>query len=143
LAAGGDNQEGQAIAEKPMNAQRLTIRENSEGLIFQIRVQPRSSKNRVVGQYGDALKICLTAPPVDNAANKACRAFIADLLSVAKSEVEILSGHTGRNKQIMIYAPKRRWDEMLSRTRLRRWQKGRVLSWIFGNIYLDNQRLQG
>jgi len=91
-----------------MNAQRLKIRENAEGLSFQIRVQPRASKNRIVGQYGDALKICLTAPPVDNAANNACRAFIADLLSVAKSDVEILSGQSGRNKRIMIYCPEKK-----------------------------------
>ena len=107
-----------------MNAQPLNIRENSEGLIFHIRVQPRSSKNRVVGQYGDALKICLTAPPVDNAANKACRAFIADLLSVAKSEVEILSGHTGRNKQIMIYCPEKKAGRHVLKDKLASLAKG-------------------
>jgi hypothetical protein len=80
----------------------LNIQEKPDGLIFNIRVQPRASQNRVVGLYGDALKINLTAPPVDNAANKACGAFLADLLSVPKSAVSILSGQTGRNKQVMI-----------------------------------------
>jgi uncharacterized protein len=83
----------------------FTIQEKPEGLIFRIRVQPRSSKNRVTGLYGDALKINLTAPPVDNAANKACGVFLAGLLSVAKSSVTIVSGHTGRNKQVMIQCP--------------------------------------
>jgi uncharacterized protein (TIGR00251 family) len=80
----------------------FTIQEKSDGLIFKIRVQPRSSRNQVAGSYGDALKINLTAPPVDNAANKACAVFLADLLSVAKSSVTIVSGHTGRNKQVMV-----------------------------------------
>ena len=73
----------------------FTIQEKSDGLIFKIRVQPRSSRNHVVGLYGDALKINLTAPPVDNAANKACGLFLA-----------VVSGHTGRNKQVMVYCQK-------------------------------------
>ena len=80
----------------------LFIKETPDGLIFKVRVQPRSSRNQVSGLYGDALKINLTAPPVDNAANKACVAFLAKLLSVAKSSVTIVSGHTGRNKQVMV-----------------------------------------
>ena len=84
----------------------FTIQEKPDGLIFKVRVQSRSSKNQVVGAYGDALKINLTAPPVDNTANKACGAFLAGLLSVAKSSVAIVSGHTGRNKQVMVYCQK-------------------------------------
>ena len=80
----------------------LSLIEKPDGLIFKIRVQPRSSRNQVAGLYGDALKINLTAPPVDNAANKACEAFLSDLLSVPKSSVSIVSGHTGRNKQVMV-----------------------------------------
>lgn len=84
----------------------FTIQEKPDGLIFKIRVQPRSSRSQVAGLYGDALKINLTAPPVDNAANKACGAFLAGMLSVAKSSVEIVSGHTGRNKKVMVHCRK-------------------------------------
>ena len=84
----------------------FTIQEKPDGLIFKIRVQPRSSRNQVAGVYGDAMKINLTAPPVDNAANKACGVFLSGLLSVAKSSVEIVSGHTGRNKQVMVHCRK-------------------------------------
>ena len=84
----------------------FTIRQKPEGLVFNIRVQPRSSKNQVAGLYGDAIKINLTAPPVDNAANKACSAFLAGLLSVSKSSVKIVSGHTGRNKQVLVNCEK-------------------------------------
>jgi uncharacterized protein (TIGR00251 family) len=80
----------------------LTIQEKPDGLVFKIRVQPRSSQNRIAGLHGDALKINLTAPPVDNAANKACGAFLAGLLAVPKSAVSIVSGHTGRNKQVKV-----------------------------------------
>lgn len=85
----------------------FSITEKSDGLIFKIRVQPRSSRNQIAGLYGDALKINITAPPVDNAANKACTAFLADLLSVPKSSVTIVSGHTGRNKQVMVQCEKK------------------------------------
>jgi uncharacterized protein (TIGR00251 family) len=84
----------------------FTIQEKPDGLTFNVRVQPRSSKNKVAGIYDDALKINLTAPPVDNAANKACAAFLAKLLSVPKSTVTIISGHTGRNKQVLVHCPK-------------------------------------
>lgn len=80
----------------------FTLTEKPDGLLFKIRVQPRSSKNQIAGVYGDAIKVNLTAPPVDNAANKACTVFLARLLAVPKSSVAIVSGHTGRNKQVMI-----------------------------------------
>jgi hypothetical protein len=84
----------------------LNITDKADGLAFKVRVQPRSSQNKVAGLYGDAIKINLTAPPVDNAANKVLSAFLARLLSVPKSSVTILSGHTGRNKQVLVMCAK-------------------------------------
>lgn len=78
------------------------IEENSSGIQFKIFVQPRSSKNAISGLHGDALKIKLTAPPVDNAANKMCIQFLAKALKVPKSSLEILSGHTGRTKRVLL-----------------------------------------
>ena len=80
----------------------LKIQEHPEGITFKIFVQPRSAKNMIVGLHDDALKIKLTAPPVDNAANKLCVKFLAKSLGVSKSQVEIISGHTSRNKQILL-----------------------------------------
>ena len=71
------------------------------GLTFKIAVQPRASRNQVAGLKGDALKIRLTAPPVDGAANKACLQFLAKTLGVPKSSLSIQSGETGRNKLIL------------------------------------------
>lgn len=80
----------------------LHIREEKEGVLFKVRVQPRAAKNQVVGLYADALKLRLTAPPVDGEANEACRVFLAGLLKVPRSQVEIVSGHTGRSKMIKV-----------------------------------------
>lgn len=71
-------------------------------LIISVYVQPRASKNQISGIQGGELKIRLTSPPVDGAANKLCREFIADFFDVAKSSVEILSGHTSRHKRVRI-----------------------------------------
>ncbi|MDD4237370.1 MAG: DUF167 domain-containing protein [Desulfotomaculaceae bacterium] len=80
----------------------LPLREEKDGVSFKVRVQPRASKNQVAGLFEDALRVRLTAPPVDGEANEACRAFLAELLSVGRGQVEILSGHTGRNKVVKI-----------------------------------------
>ncbi len=70
--------------------------------LIPIRIQPRASKNEVALMENGKLKIRLTAPPVDGAANEALVRFLAERLSIAKSRVEIISGHTGREKIIRI-----------------------------------------
>lgn len=71
-------------------------------LILSVYVQPRASKNQICGIQGEELKIRLTSPPVDGAANKLCREFVADLFHVSKSSVEIISGETSRHKRLRI-----------------------------------------
>ncbi len=80
----------------------LDIKEDSDGVSIKIRVQPRAAKNQVAGVMDGALKVRLTAPPVDGAANKACCAFIAELLGVARGQVAVCNGHTGRNKMVRV-----------------------------------------
>jgi hypothetical protein len=72
------------------------------GVTFAIKIQPRARKNVIVGTLGDALKVSLTAPPVDGKANEACIAFFAKLLKVPRSSVTIAAGQTSRNKVIRI-----------------------------------------
>jgi len=67
-----------------------------------VYVQPRSSKNEIVGMHGDALKIRLTAPPVDNAANTALIEFIAGKVGVPKANVRVVAGATNRRKVVEI-----------------------------------------
>ena len=78
------------------------IRECPEGLRLKVFILPRSSKNMVVGVYKDALKIKLTAPPVDGAANRMCIKFISKYFHVSKSSLEIISGSTSRTKTVFL-----------------------------------------
>ena len=80
----------------------LNVRKIPEGLVFKVLVQPRSSKNMIAGLHNEALKIKLTAPPVDNAANQMCLKFLAKCLDVSKSSLEIIAGHSSRHKQILL-----------------------------------------
>jgi uncharacterized protein (TIGR00251 family) len=89
----------------------LPIRNHREGIIFKIFVQPRSSKNMIVGLHGDALKLKLTAAPVDNAANKMCIKFLAKHLGVSNAQIEIISGHTSRTKQLLLRSNKPKISE--------------------------------
>jgi uncharacterized protein (TIGR00251 family) len=73
-----------------------------DGIVLNLHIQPRASKSEVCGVQGDALKIRLTSPPVDGAANKLCREFLAELFRVPRSAVEILSGETSRHKRVKI-----------------------------------------
>jgi uncharacterized protein (TIGR00251 family) len=77
---------------------------NGDGILLNLHIQPRASKSEVCGVQGDALKIRLTSPPVDGAANKLCREFLAELFHVPKSAVEIVSGETSRHKRVKITA---------------------------------------
>lgn len=67
-----------------------------------VRVQPRASRNEVAGLVGETLKIRLTAPPVEGAANDACLAFLAKLLDLAPSRLAIVQGARSRTKLIRI-----------------------------------------
>ncbi len=69
---------------------------------LQLRVQPGASRDRVVGRYGDALKVAVTAPPEKGRANRAVVKLLADALGVAASVVSIRSGRTGRGKIVRI-----------------------------------------
>lgn len=80
----------------------LYLREDKDGVVFKVRVQPKAAHNQLAGLFEDAIKLRLTAPPVEGEANEACRKFFARLLSVPRSQVEILSGHTGRNKTVKV-----------------------------------------
>ncbi len=81
------------------------IKKQPNGVVFKIHVQPKASKNAFAGLHDDALKIRLTAPPVDGAANKMCVHFLAKELGIPKSAITIVAGQTSRNKHICISFP--------------------------------------
>ncbi len=80
----------------------LWFRETLEGVTFRVHIQPRAARNRVQGLHDEALKISLTAPPVEGAANRLCRDFIAEFLGLPRALVEVVSGHKSRRKTIHV-----------------------------------------
>jgi len=80
----------------------LIITKTATGATFRVRVQPGASKNEITGVQEDALKVRIIAPPVQGKANKVLIQFLAKQLTVKRSQVEILSGHTSRIKTIHI-----------------------------------------
>ena len=74
----------------------------ANGVTFAVKVHPRAKKNAITGELGDALKVSLTAPPIDGKANQACIEFCAKLLKVPRSSVTIASGQSSRQKVIRV-----------------------------------------
>jgi uncharacterized protein (TIGR00251 family) len=79
---------------------KLTEREG--GVTFAVRVQPRAKRNAVLGELDGAVKIALTALPVEGQANEACIAFLAKLLGVSRAAVTLVSGGTRRIKIVRV-----------------------------------------
>jgi len=78
------------------------INNSPAGATFAVKVHPRAKRNAITGTVGDALKLSLTAPPVDGKANAACIDFFAKLLKVPRSSITIAAGQTNRNKVIRV-----------------------------------------
>lgn len=72
------------------------------GTRLALRVQPRASSNAILGLHGECIRIRLTAPPVDGAANDALVSFLAERLGVAAAAVGLVRGQGGRNKVVEV-----------------------------------------
>ena len=80
----------------------IPVHDTSAGATFQVKVHPRARKNAITGVVGDALKLALTAPPVDGRANETCVKFLAEFLNVPRSSVTIAAGESSRQKLIRV-----------------------------------------
>jgi len=80
----------------------IEVAERKGGVVFLVRVQPRASSDAVAGEVEGALKIRLTAPPIDDRANDALRRFLAGRLKIPLSAVRIAAGEKSRIKRIEI-----------------------------------------
>ena len=80
----------------------IPIHDTPAGATFQVKVHPRARKNAITGEVGDAVKIALTAPPVEGRANEACVKLLAEFLNVPRSSVTIAAGESSRQKVIRI-----------------------------------------
>lgn len=73
-----------------------------KGFILKIYLQPKSSKNEIVGPYRDGVKVKVTAPPVEGKANEALIRFLAKELKIPLAHIEILKGHHSRKKTLKV-----------------------------------------
>lgn len=80
----------------------LTITAHPEGATITLRVQPKAKRNTVVGEQGGALKVSVTAPPEDGKANEAVIDLFRSRFKFPRSRLELLSGHTSRNKVLLV-----------------------------------------
>jgi uncharacterized protein (TIGR00251 family) len=80
----------------------LEIRESEGAVSFAVRVAPRASRDAIEGEWQGALRVRLTAPPVDDRANEALRRLLAGRLNIAISAVRIVAGDHSRTKRIEI-----------------------------------------
>jgi uncharacterized protein len=80
----------------------LWLRPVSAGVELCILVQPRASRDQLVGVHGEELKVRLAAPPVEGAANAACCAYFAKLCRLPKSHVTLVAGESSRHKRLLL-----------------------------------------
>lgn len=83
-----------------MDAPALEAREG--GVLLRVKVQPKASRNAVLGEQGGRIRIALTAPPVEGAANEALVKFLANVLDVRRQQIIFKSGEHGRDKSLLI-----------------------------------------
>jgi uncharacterized protein (TIGR00251 family) len=80
----------------------IELTDHPEGVLVAIRAQPGARKSGVLGEQAGALKVAVTAPPEDGRANAALVGLLRDLLGLKRSQVELHSGATGRNKKLLV-----------------------------------------
>jgi uncharacterized protein (TIGR00251 family) len=80
----------------------IEVRDRKGGVSFRVRVQPRSSRSEIAGEWQGALRVRLEAPPVDERANEALRRLLAESLKVPLAAVKIVQGLRSRNKLVEI-----------------------------------------
>ncbi|TCV96905.1 DUF167 family protein YggU [Biostraticola tofi] len=81
--------------------------QQADGLVLKLYIQPKASRDQIVGIHGDEVKVAITAPPVDGQANSHLTRFLAKQFGVAKSRITIEKGELGRHKQLRITQPQR------------------------------------
>lgn len=79
------------------------LKASGDAVVLTVKLQPRASRNQIGGLLGDALKVKVTAPPVDSAANEALLHLLAETLDCPRSAVKLVRGHTSRLKVLVIH----------------------------------------
>jgi uncharacterized protein (TIGR00251 family) len=80
----------------------LELNEKAGAVTIRVRVQPRARRTEIVGELDGAIKLKIAAPPVEGKANEECRRYLAKLLKVSATSVEIIAGESSRDKVIRV-----------------------------------------
>lgn len=80
----------------------LELNEKEGAVTIRLRVQPRAPKTEIAGEHDGAIRLRIAAPPVDGKANEECVRYLAKLLKVSATSVEIIAGESSRNKVIRV-----------------------------------------
>lgn len=80
----------------------IDLKDKDGAVTIKLRIQPRASRTEMVGEHNGAIKLRVAAPPVDGKANDECRRFLAKLLKVGATSIEIISGDSSRDKVIRV-----------------------------------------
>lgn len=78
------------------------LKQHADGVIISVKVQPRASRDEIGDVLGNELKIKVTAPPVDSAANEALVRFVAATLQCSRGDIQLVRGKTSRHKQLFV-----------------------------------------
>ena len=80
----------------------IAITAHAEGCVLALRVQPGARKAGVKGEQAGAIKLAVTAPPEDGRANAAVIELLAELLDIKRKQLELIAGHTSRDKKVLV-----------------------------------------
>jgi uncharacterized protein (TIGR00251 family) len=80
----------------------IQITDHAEGLVIAVRAQPNAKRAGVIGEQNEALKVAVTAPPEDGRANAALVEVLREALGLKRSQVELMSGPTSRDKKFLV-----------------------------------------
>lgn len=87
----------------------ITVSPHPEGATFAVRGQPNARKNAVVGEHAGSVKVAVTAPPEDGKANAAILEVLKDWLGVKRSQLELISAPSNRNKTFLVRGVTAEW----------------------------------
>ena len=79
------------------------LQTDADGVLLSIKLQPRAPKNEIAGVLGNELRIKVTAPPVDSAANEALLKLLAKHFDCARNQIELVRGHASRHKLVKLH----------------------------------------
>ena len=91
----------------------IVLTDHAEGVVLPVRAQPGARKAGIVGEQAGALKVAVTAPPEDGKANKALVELLREALGLKRSQIELLSGATSRDKRFLVRDKSR--DDLVKR----------------------------